>query len=501
LRVKDQSSSDAPLDSSRSTAARLDSWKQIAVHFGRDVRTVRRWEGERNLPVHRLPGRERSGVFAYIDELEEWRHSSHGSHETFDLIDAVLSPDLNLPEEAQPPIDAPVVASDIELTPPPATLEHETPPSRRKLAPAMLALSLVAALLLTAVALVAVTEHKRHRAALAAAREHPTSEALDLYLQGRYFWNRRTEPDLTRSVDLFTQSIVHDPKYAAPYSGLADSYILLREYGHMQDSEAFPRALAAAREAVVLDDSSPDAHRSLAFILNYWTWDFAAAEREFQRAIELNPKDPQTRHWYASALASQARTDDAIKQIDIARSLDPLSVSILSDRALFISGRQPQQAAAIWHSIEQSDPGFSSVHRYMSDQDLFFHRYPAFFAERHKFADLTGDKDLARILNDSEQAFKGHGSAAMYKTLAAGFGEMADKGSQSAYNAAVYYVFADNLAEANHYLDLSFQRHESSFLSITSNGMLAPLHGTPEFRDLVVRLNAAVAAAAAADAN
>ena len=109
---------------------------------------------------------------------------------------------------------------------------------------------------------------------------------------------------MNKSVDYFTQAIVHDPNYAPAYVGLANSYNLLREYTLMPASEAYPRALAAARRAVELDDQSSEAHASLAFALYYGTWDAAGAEREFRRAIELNPNSAVAHHWYATYLAT-----------------------------------------------------------------------------------------------------------------------------------------------------------------------------------------------------
>jgi hypothetical protein len=137
------------------------------------------------------------------------------------------------------------------------------------------ALALVV-LLTAAAGISAAVVHYREHKPVAAIPHKPSAEAQDLYLRGRYYWNLRTEDGLNCAVDLFTQSIVNDPHYAAAYAGLADAYLLLRQYGHMPDTEAYPRALAAALQAIALDDSSPEAHRSLAFILRFWDWDIAA---------------------------------------------------------------------------------------------------------------------------------------------------------------------------------------------------------------------------------
>ena len=133
------------------------------------------------------------------------------------------------------------------------------------------------------------------------------SPAAELYLKGRYYWNKRTPEDLKKAVDYFTQSIVADPGYAKAYVGLADCYGLLREFAAMPDSEAWPRALAAARKAVELDDSLAEAHSSLGFDLFYGSLDLKGGEREFKRAVELNPNYAEAHQWYATALMSVGR--------------------------------------------------------------------------------------------------------------------------------------------------------------------------------------------------
>src|ERR1019366_4026317 len=141
-------------------------------------------------------------------------------------------------------------------------------------------------------------------------------EAQDLYLKGRYYWDKRTPDDLNKAVDFFTQASIRDPNYAQAYVGLADCYNLLREYAAMTPEEAYPRALAAAKTAVELDDSSAEAHNSLAFVTFYWNWDVAGAEREFRRALELNPTYVVAHHWYATFLMTIGRLPEALEQID-----------------------------------------------------------------------------------------------------------------------------------------------------------------------------------------
>src|SRR5262249_2616452 len=160
-------------------------------------------------------------------------------------------------------------------------------------------------------------------------------EAYVSYLKGRYFWNKRTTDGLRTALAYFNQAIEEDPSYAQAYSGLADTYALLGDwqYGVMTAKEALPKAKAAATRALELDNTLGEAHNSLAFVLDGFDWDFAAAEKEFQRALELNPGYATAHHWYAWHLSLMGRNREAIDEMKKAQNLDPLSLIINADLA------------------------------------------------------------------------------------------------------------------------------------------------------------------------
>ncbi len=193
------------------------------------------------------------------------------------------------------------------------------------------------------------------------------AEAQELYLRGRYYWDKRTPQDLNKAVDFFTQAIVRDSNYAQAYVGLADCYNLLREFSAMPSGEAYPRALAATQKALELDDSSAEAHASLAFSTLYSGWDEAGAEREFRRAIQLNPDYGPAHHWYANALSIIGKVPEALVEINRAEHLDPASNAIAADKALILAtlGR-PDEAEVLLKQLEASQPGFFSTHQYLS---------------------------------------------------------------------------------------------------------------------------------------
>ena len=171
-----------------------------------------------------------------------------------------------------------------------------------------------------------------------------SAQAYDAYLKGRYFWNKRTADDFRKAVNSFNDAVRLEPTYARAYAGLADSYALMGdwEYGILPPSDAFRRAKAAAVKAIELDESLGEAHTSLGFVLDSYDWDWAGAEREYQKAIALNPGYATLHHWYAWHLIVIGQADRAMTEMEKAESLDPLSLIIGSDMAdgvLFIARR------------------------------------------------------------------------------------------------------------------------------------------------------------------
>lgn len=173
--------------------------------------------------------------------------------------------------------------------------------------------------------------------------------ARNLYLQGRYHLDQRTEEGFRKAVEFFERTIAEDARYANAYSGLADAYSLLAHYGVLAPAEVWTKAASSAATAVLLDENSVESHTSLAHVKSTQDWDQAGAELEYRRAIELNPRHPTARHWYAiSCLAPQGRLDEARAEILVAQSLDPVSSIIARDVAM-VSYYQRDFDAALGH--------------------------------------------------------------------------------------------------------------------------------------------------------
>ncbi len=201
----------------------------------------------------------------------------------------------------------------------------------------------------------------QERASLARARS-VGPDAYQLYLKGRYFWNKRSAEGLHKAVEYFEQAIAKDPHYAQAYAGLADSYVLLGGgYSVVPPEAAYPKARTAAEKALELDETLAEAHTSLALIGPSGMWDWAGREREFQRAIELNPNYATAHHWYAEGyLIPMGRAEEAIAEMRLAEKLDPVSPIIATDvgKELYVA-RHYDEAAVQLHKALELDPNFT----------------------------------------------------------------------------------------------------------------------------------------------
>jgi len=319
---------------------------------------------------------------------------------------------------------------------------------------------------------------------------HPANvEAGDFYLQGRFYWNQRTADSLNKAVDLFTQAIVRDPNYAAAYVGLADCYNLLREYSIMPASEAYPRALAAAKKAVELDGQSSEAHASLAFVSFYGMWDAVTADREFRRALALNPNNATAHHWYATYLMSLNRNPESLTEIERAQGLDPDSKSVLAEKGLllFNAGRR-QEAITLLMQMEKKDPTFISPHRYLKYVYLETADYSHYLMEARQEAVLMRDSSTLVIEHSAEKGFATAGGRGLLEAQRLQQKNLYDRGQFSPYVLAETYSLLGSKQEALRYLETAYDQHADGVPQIVSDPAFKNLHDEPAFRQLLARL-------------
>lgn len=189
------------------------------------------------------------------------------------------------------------------------------------------------------------------------------TEAYQLYLKGRYFWNNWTEGGLKKAIEYFQQAIDKDPSYALAYAGLADSYGLLGEYGVLPPNDAQLRAKAAAMKALGIDETLAEAHALLGLLKEDYEWDQVGAEREFKRAIELKPNYATAHFYYAMYLGRVSRFDESMIEMNQALELDPLSLTINSQLGrLLISMRQYDESIEQLQRTLEMDPNYGAAH-------------------------------------------------------------------------------------------------------------------------------------------
>src|SRR5579862_9629704 len=236
------------------------------------------------------------------------------------------------------------------------------------------------------------TVSRREQAALS----KPTTvnaEAHEAYLKGRYFWNKRDAVGLKKAIEYFQRATAADPGYAAAYSGLADAYALAGgwEYGVLSPQEAAPVAKEAAAKAVLLDPALSEAHTSLAFTRDLYPWDWDGAEKEFRRAVDLNPSYATAHHWYGYHLMMMGRNEQGIAELRRAENLDPLSLIISAGVAdvLYIAHRFDEAMRQLQKTLEM-DPQFAVAHCQMGQVLVQQHRPDAAVAEFQRAIELSG---------------------------------------------------------------------------------------------------------------
>lgn len=402
---------------------RLEGWKTIATFLDKAERTVKRWEVDRGLPIHRVPGGGRAVVYCIVAELEAWLESNR----TYDE-----SPNTSLETAADP-----------ASVNPDGNLGHITHEDLLRQTTHVLSFLQRRKWFLTAFGLLLVgvtaaalhysrnpiadmgltgpakpTQRDSQPAATMAVSDRDKALARELYLRGRFEWNKRTPESLNRALDDFTQSIVHDPSSAPTYAGLADTYLLLHEYSLISDHEANLRALAASKRAVELDDSLAEAHRSLAFAEVWGNWNFRAGEKEFRRAIELDPHDSLTHLWYATAFNTPEWTSVTRREFDRAQELDPSSPVVLANKSIWLFQTGERQAGLdLARQVERDDPDFVAPHRYLARMNWGLRNYPAFLIESETTANLTHDPLLKETTAAAHAGFRRNGEHGLLESL------------------------------------------------------------------------------------
>lgn len=438
-------------DSKRDGERPLTGWKEIAAFFGKDERTVKRWEVQRGLPIHRVPGHQRATVYAWPSDLDAWLTSADGSAEVEIATVAVAAPPRTVPRFW-------FAASFVMIC------------------------AAVGGTAYQAGALRNAAEQPVEVAGGGA----PSIEARDLYLAGMYNLDTRQADGIRQAIALFTQAVTKDPDYAAAYAGLADGYNVLSHYTSAPPEDAYPRARAAAERAIQLDPDYSGGYAALAFNTYYWKRDFKAAQELFERAVALDNNNARTHHWYALAAMPDRRFDIALREIALAQALDPSSPVILASKALilFYAG-DANQAETMLLQLATTQPKLQSPPAYLAMLYLAGHRYPEFLREYRRAAEVTGNAGRVAIANAAQKGMLQDGPRGLLIAMLEEQKRQFDLGTESAFRLALTAALLGETQEAIDYLNISLQRQEQELLGIRLNPALAGLNHDQRYQEIV----------------
>jgi tetratricopeptide (TPR) repeat protein len=318
-----------------------------------------------------------------------------------------------------------------------------------------------------------------------------SNEAYQLYMRGRFYWNKRNPEALHKSVDYNQQAIERDPNFALAYAGLADTYALLggtEASGDMAPNEALPKAKAAAVKAIELDGTLAEPHVSLGHVKYFYDRDWAGAEREFKTAIELNPNYSVAHHWYAVYLSvNPARKNEALAEIKRALELDPLSLSINAwyGRILAWTG-QLDQAIEQLHKTKELDPSFI----------LCRYRLGQLYAEKGMYDEAIAEfTEVLKLSNDNPAGTTGLGLVyalagkrdQALKTISE-LQERSKKRYVSGTQIAMIYTALGDNNKAFAMLDEANKAHDLNLVRVKADPNFLKLRSDPRFDDLVRRV-------------
>ena len=320
-----------------------------------------------------------------------------------------------------------------------------------------------------------------------------SNDAYQLYLKGRFYWNKRNEEAMRKSLEYYQQAIEKDPNFALAFSGLADTYNLLgaaEASGGIPPNEAMPKAKAAALRALEIDDTLAEPHVSLAHVKYYYDRDWATAEREYNRAIELNPNYPTAPHWYAVYLMSAGRFDEALAKIRRAQELDPLSLPInMTLGWVLLNARQYDQSAEQLRKTLEMDPNFLLAHHRLGLVYEQQGKYDEAIAEFKQVVTLSPGKPLG--IASLAHAYALFGKRAEAQKGLAELQELSKQRYVSSVSIALIYAALGDKDQAFAWLEKADEAHDANLTRLKVDPRFDSLRSDPRFTALMRRLGLA----------
>jgi tetratricopeptide (TPR) repeat protein len=314
-------------------------------------------------------------------------------------------------------------------------------------------------------------------------------EAYDLYLKGRYHWNRRTPEALKKAMSHFEQVIRKDPDYALAYAGLADCYSMLAQVYVLPPKEAFPKAKALAKKALEIDETLAEAHTSLAFALSFFDWDWAGAEREFRRAIELNPNYATAHQWFAMGLlVNLGRTSEAIEEIHKALELDPLSLIINTAAGyVYLHAGREDKAVEQAEKILDMDPTFGFAHMILGDVNKRRGKYEEAvegILKGSSFAGFLSQQEVATL----QEAYASSGWTGYLRRWLEIMQSKAEQGQVLFYDMASLCARLADTENAIGWLEKAYEEHDYSLSGLLMDDEFEKLRSDPRFVQLMKKM-------------
>lgn len=311
-------------------------------------------------------------------------------------------------------------------------------------------------------------------------------EAYRVYLKGRNAWNKRTGDALIQAIDFFNQAIAIDSNNSAAYAGLADCYNMLVVYGRLTPKEGFPKAKEAATKALEIDESSAEAHSSMAFIKFRWDWDRTATEREFQEAIKLKPAYAPAHQWYSSYLVAVERFDEAIAEAKRTEELEPLSFVASSHLGwiYYLSG-QNDKAIEQCKKILELDPSSFPARRYLGLAYEAKGMYAEAITEFQTGVKLSGSPLMLALLG---HAYAASGKTAEARQVLSDLQQLKDQRYVSPYTVAAIYAGLGDQEQAFKWLETAVEERDIWLMNLKVDPVFAKLRSHREFTDILARI-------------
>jgi len=312
-------------------------------------------------------------------------------------------------------------------------------------------------------------------------------DAYDAFVRGRYHWNERSAPEVHSAIEFFQQAASKDPSFAPAYASLADSYTLLTMMRDAPPGEMIPKAKDALLKALALDDSMADAHTVLAEVTEVFGWDWAAADKEFRRAIELEPNNSNARHQYAIHLMVTGHFPEALAQVKIAQQLDPVSpVTFSSTGWIYLRGRRPDQAILECQKALDLDPKFARGHLCLGEA----------YEEKQDFNQAAEEFIAARVLTgmppeaieEMRKALRESGYQGYFRLRLKQLQQKSEKSYVSPYDFADFSLRAGDREAAIKWLESAYSERSPYLVFLHIEPRMDSLRSDPRFQELLRRI-------------